>query len=109
MFRLDPNPTFPLKVLLHLPGVEAPATLDLIAKHLGKTALKTWLDRASATTDAEFLAEVIRDWSGVFREGDMAVPFSRDALAQLLESFPAAGAAIVRAYLTELSEVRQKN
>lgn len=109
MFKLEPNPTFALKVQLHLPGIDAPAVLELTARHHGRTALKAWLERASEATDADFLAEVVADWKGVFGPGDVAVPFSRDALAQLLEAFPAAGAAIVRAYLTELSEGKQKN
>jgi hypothetical protein len=109
MFKLEPNPTFALKVSLHLPGIDAPATLELTARHLGRTALRLWLDKASSTADADFLAEVISGWSGVFGNADEAIAYSRDALAQLLESFPSAGPAIVRAYLTELSEGRQKN
>jgi hypothetical protein len=54
-------------------------------------------------SDAEALAEIVSDWSGVDEK------FSRDALGVLLDNYPAAAGELFDAFRKELLEARAKN
>lgn len=108
MFKLQPNPTFPLKVKITVAGQETPGQLDLVAKHKGRKELKAWQERAAKSEDPQFLDEIISGWS-VVDEAGQPVPYTVDALAQLLDTYPMSGFEIYEAYLRELTESRRKN
>ncbi len=116
--RIDPNPTFPAKVGLTVPGQAAPAELALVFRHKGKEALQAWMRggqpgqgeaAAPPRSDADFLGEVVAGWSGVQDAAGADVPYTPEAFARLLEAYPAAAGEIYRAYLRELTESRLKN
>lgn len=108
MFKLNPAPTFPLKVKISIPGQDAPGELQLVARHKGRKELTAWNDRAKGNEDAKFLGEVIVGWQAAGEDGQ-AVPYSEAALAQLLDDYPTSGFEIYDAYMKALTEGRAKN
>lgn len=132
MFRIDSTPTFTADVRVSVPGADAPAVLTLTFRHKGAKALKAWIEsaiepkgtllsrlinvifrRQAATTgaerDAAFLGAVIDGWRDVETHAGAPVPYGPEALAQLLDAYPAAGGEIFNAYLAALTRGREKN
>lgn len=107
MFKINPNPTFPADVEISTPV--GTAILKLEFKHLGKEGLKKLHDIAQTQADIETLVEFTVGWSDVFDAEGNPVPFSADALAKLIDSYPAAPYEIYRAYLNAASGIRTKN
>ena len=109
MFTIDPKPTFRATVPVPVPGQDAPASLVLVFRHLGKKALRAWIDGAKDKKDADFLGAVVVDWDAVQDAQGQDVAFNAAAFEQLLDSYATAGDAIFNAYLRELTEGRAKN
>ena len=109
MFRINPAPTFDASVRLTVPGQDAPAVLQLTFAHMGRKAAADWIERAKGRSDADVIGEVVRDWKDVQDDAGAPVPYSREALAALLDAHPAAGMELFDAYLAALSESRAKN
>lgn len=103
MFKINPNPTFKATVLLSVPGADKPASITVEFKHLAKSALRDYFAGLDGKSDAEALATVITGWQGVDAE------FSVDALALLLDNYPAAAGELFEAFRRELLEARRKN
>jgi hypothetical protein len=110
MFKINPSPTFTLTVRLSVPGSDADAPLTFTFRHKGARDLSRWLQSAASRgSDAEFLGEVIADWSGVVDESGAAVPYSQETLAALLDAYPASASELVLAYRGQLADARAKN
>lgn len=110
MFKLNPSPTFALKVQISVPGQATPGVLELTARHKGRKELQAWQDLAKTVdgNDAAYLGEIIADWSVAGDDGQ-PVPYTEAAFAQLLNSYPTASFEIYDAYLKQLVEGRAKN
>ena len=107
MFKLTPNPTFWATVSLSVPGSDAPAPIEIEFRHHGQKALAA-LFRKEGATDLDLLPVLINGWRGVEGEsGDLK--YSLEAIATLLDNYPAAGVEIFTAYRRELMESRIKN
>lgn len=116
MFRIDPAPIFAAEVRLTVPGAAECATITVTWRHKGRRALRAWLapDAPAAgqppeSTDAQWLGEAIADWSGPQDEHGQPVAYSPDALAALLDAYPAAAGELRDAYLSALTQSRAKN
>lgn len=110
MFRIDPKPTFSCEVRLSVPGSDVGAPIGVTFRHKGARALQDYFRRAKdLPDDATYLAEVIQDWSGVEDADGAPVPFSFEALAKLLDAFPAAGTELLMVYRRQLQDARAKN
>jgi hypothetical protein len=111
MFRIDPEPTFAADAALTAPGQADPAILPIRWKHLRRDDLKKWIDALASSdlSDVDGLAEVIAGWDGVVDAQGKEVPFSREALRELLGAYHTAGAELVRAYVRALTESRLGN
>ncbi len=109
MFKIIPNPTFLANVHLSVPGSEQLQVIKITFKHKNKTALNAWLTKDDSRSDAETLSEVIEGWADVFDSAGEAVAYSVAELDRLLENYPVAHREILRAYLTELTQAKQKN
>ena len=109
MFKITPDPTFKAEVQIPLPGGGfAPLALEF--KALGRKALRKWIDSASAERDdAQYLGEVVVGWSGVGDANGSPLPFSIDALAQVLDGYWMASKAIFDGYLVALTPAGEKN
>lgn len=110
MLKLNPSPQFIAPVSLTIAGESETGSVLLTFMHQGKQALAAWLDSAtSGTSDLDLVAGVVLGWDGVNDESGAPVPFSRDALAALLDAYSAAAGEIVSAYIHALTESRAKN
>ena len=110
MFSIIPNPTFTTTVRLAKPGDPVGEPLTITWRHKGARALEVW--RASAVdraTDADFLGEVIADWQGMAGPAGAAVPYTAEALAQVLDAFPGLSRQLMQCYMRELTDARAKN
>lgn len=107
MFKLTPQPTFWATVALSVPGSETPSSIDIEFRHLGQKALAELL-RGEEVNDLTILPALMADWRGVGSDAG-PVPFSVDALAQLLDNYPAASVELFTAYRRALVESRIKN
>ncbi|MCC2673290.1 MAG: hypothetical protein K0R58_237 [Ramlibacter sp.] len=112
MFDFVAQPTFSADVPLSAPGRPEPWLVPFEFNHKGRKQLEAW--RATwvsadgvARSDEDILADVIKSW-GVKRAGEL-VPFTKTALADLLDTYPTAAREIRDAYLRELTESKRKN
>lgn len=109
MFKLVPDPVFQAVVQLTVPGSPKPAPVTFNFRHKGRRELNAWLHAATGKPHAEVMAEVIDAWAGVQRPDGSPVPYTPEALAQVLDAYPASGDEIFQAYLDALLQGRQKN
>ena len=103
MFKLQPNPTFKAKVGISVAGASRPAEIDVEFKYLSKEGIKDYFDNLQGKVDAEALAEIIVGWTGP----DQA--YSAEALALLLDNYPAAASDLFDCFRRELLEAKRKN
>ncbi len=108
-FRIVPNPTFRVKVPLTVPGAEARGVVEIEFRHMGRTAYAAWWESITGRTDAQVLGDVIAGWSDVVGEQGEAVAYTPEALALLLDRFPAAALELQAAYRRALWEAKEKN
>ncbi len=125
MFTLVPDPTFNAPVQLTVPGHEQPASLVLTFAAMGRKAFKGWMAQAAAVAtitdddqrnqaEAQWLSKAVLGWPDpadggpVLPDGSPA-PYSVQALAQLLDTYPDSGPEILAAYQRALFEARAKN
>lgn len=107
VLALQPAPTFTAPVEIPQPG-DAPAlVLDVTWRHKGQKALLAWCKKAASEghSDLDTIDEVVTGWDDI----KAGVPYSREALAQLLDDFPAAALAFAKTYQAELLGARRKN
>jgi hypothetical protein len=118
MFVITPAPTFEGTARLTVPGGTDTAVLPLVFKALGRKALAEWIgkpvrlrDSGETLTDVEYLAEVVVGWPEDQVQGadGAPVPFSAEALAAVLDAYPAASQEIFDAYIQALTTARAKN
>jgi hypothetical protein len=114
--RIVPKPTFKATVHITVPGEAAPAAIELEFRHLGRQALRAWVERGRAPnpdgslpTDVQWLGEVVAGWAGPVDEAGAPAPFTTDAFAALLDAYAAAAREIYDGYVQALSEGRAKN
>jgi len=87
-------------------GVNQPFDFGLTARRLNVKQLEARM-RADDQTVDEFIADIVEDWSAVRDAEDKEVPFSREALAKLLE-IPGLSRLILQTFAEE-SSARAKN
>lgn len=109
MFKLDPCPEFTAEVQLTRPGEAKPGTLRLRFRHKTRKQFKAWMASAAGREDPDYLLDVLLGWEGMADADGKPIEFSREALEQLLDAFPAAGQEIFVAYGRELHESRAGN
>jgi len=108
-FRIVPSPTFRVKVPLTVPGAEARGVVEIEFRHKGRTEFAAWWSTTQGRDDIEVLDDIVAGWSGVVDEADAKVPYSRAALAQVIDRYPVSALEIIRAYHAALWDAREKN
>lgn len=103
MFKLKPNPTFKTKVAISVAGEKRQPEIEVEYKYLNKDGVKDYFEHLQGKTDAEALAEIVVGWSGVEEA------YSPEALAMLVDNYPAAAADLFEAFRRELLEAKRKN
>ena len=110
MLSIVPPTTFTASARVSVPGSATDAELHITWRHKTVRQFAAWQGSAhKAASDAEFLAEVIASWAGVGDADGKPLPYSPQALAQLLDAYPASGQELVQAYRAALVEARAKN
>ncbi|AQW29527.1 phage tail assembly chaperone [Ralstonia syzygii subsp. celebesensis] len=108
MFSINPKPTFAAEVAIPVAG-GGTEKLQLVFKHKTRDEVKAFFAQAGAgagaddQSDADVLLEIVAGWE------DVDVPFSREALDQLVQNYPSAPRAIFDTYLAELTGQRRGN
>jgi hypothetical protein len=108
-FNINPSPTFRVKVPLSVPGAEARGVVEIEFRHKGRAAYAAWWDSIGSGSDVDVLSEVIADWTDVIDDKGAPVAYGKEALALLLDRFPASGLEILANYKRALFEAREKN
>lgn len=103
MLKLEQAPTFWFPVKISLPGRAEPVEIECEGNWFSRTALVEFTTTAATRTDLETCGAVLVGWKHV------DAPYSRDALARLLEMSPRAGLDIYEAWLGQYFEARRKN
>jgi|GEM_PF-948129 hypothetical protein len=110
MYKLTPPPsTFVADARFTVPGQAEPALIKVEWRYKSKDDLQAWIRTRDGVDHLESLAEVIAGWSEICDADDQPLPFSRQALAVLLNSYPAAGRDLVGAYIGALFDSRLGN
>ena len=111
-FALVAAPTFELAVPIPVAG-KKPVLVTFTFLHRTKTQIKEYFD---ANKDADDLDVICgkRDSEDDTERGsaiswELEEPFNRENVEQLLENYPGAGQAIIKAYYEEVSTVRLGN
>lgn len=100
--KLKPNPTFPLKVGVHVPGHE-PDEVVLTAKHRSKDDMAEFIKAVSdMKDDASVILAIATGW-------DLDNEFSEENVRALVNDYVDAPRAVFERYLEELSGNRRKN
>ncbi len=103
MFKLQPNPTFKAAVGISIAGQAAPTEIEVEFKYLTKSKVREFFEKLGGKEDATALAEIIVGWSGIEE------PFSKKALATLVDNYPAAAMDLFDTFRRELLEAKRKN
>ena len=103
MFKLQPNPTFKVKVALSVAGQSKPAEIEVEFKYLTKPEFAELFENVDGKSDLDVLGQIIVGWSGV----DQA--YSTEALALLLDNYIPAASELVESFVNGLRNAKQKN
>lgn len=100
MFTIQPKPTFVSEV--EIPTADGVAKIKFEFAHKGRKALTKFIDSLTVEgeprDDADALGEIVVGWKGVDQ------PFSQEALATLVDNYPAAAKSLFNAYLPAMLE-----
>lgn len=111
MYTKQNKPVFEKIVPIGVAG-EAPGLLamkfrgDIKRSHFNAMTAKV---RAGETSETDMLSEVIAGWDEKAEGSLVDVPYSREALDDLLDTFWGAGSDIVTAYIRGRSEAKSGN
>ena len=115
MFKLMPSPAYWWPVTIGQPAEDKPGeivatTFDVQFLRKTVSEQQAWMEqvRTEVRTDAEYVRPLVVGFRRVFGEADAEVPFSDEALKQLLD-VPGVGTAIARAYFESNDKAAQKN
>ena len=108
--RITPNPKFTAKLPFTVAGEADPVLIPFEFRHKSPEALKVFFAEHRQSPTAEALSEVVVRWvDKVVDEEGVAVPFTPDNFRAFLEGHGPRAEDILRAYVRELTESRQKN
>lgn len=99
--RLKPAPTFRAKVSIPDPAGE-PFDVDCEFRHMGRAEFEKFTQENKGKSDVETVRAILVKWHD-------AVPYSDEALAQVLDAYPGAAFAISEAYGRALFQGRRGN
>lgn len=112
MFKINPAPTFTREVKITVPGQDEPGILKLQFKYMDREQRLAWQKGLEGRTDDDVIPEIVTGWFEVVDDSQdppVPVPYSADALRQVLRSYEGSATEIYQAWLTGLTESRAKN
>ncbi|MDQ0082944.1 phage gp29-like protein [Variovorax boronicumulans] len=99
--KLNPEPTFPAKVEIHVPGKE-PAEIEFTFKHRDREELKDFAEAMKQMEDVDIILNLATAW-------DLTDPFSKESVEVLVKKYYTAPKATFDTYLRELTGAKEKN
>jgi hypothetical protein len=102
-FKIKANPTFPATIKIRAPGGEV-QELGVVFRHKRKDDVLSFFADASEKnrTDVDCILDLVESW-------DADEPLSAESVADLMQNYAGAAAAIFQAYMTELVSARLGN
>lgn len=108
--RIVPSPTFVANVPFTVAGEPEPAVIAFEFRHKSPEDLKKWVTDFASRDTASALSEVVIRWTaGVVDEADQQVPFTHENFRAFLAGHGPRAEDLLRTYIRELTESRQKN
>lgn len=113
MFKIALSPTFRAPVTVEIVGADGspqkyPFTAEFRRLKLSELEDLMARIRDKGLSDPDVLREVVSGWAQVVDEAGSELPFSADALEQVLE-IPEACRALVNAFMTKVTGARRGN
>lgn len=102
-------------VTITVPGAEQVGVLKVVYAYQTARQHDAWRDgvvsaaASGSQTMTELLAPVIKGWEGLEDDQGQPIPYSSEALDDLLDKFPAAAGELYRGYTHVLTRSRAKN
>lgn len=101
-FRINPEPTF--RVTVEIPAAGMPdQELDVEFRRKTKDELVAFFSSFAGRNDGDILMEIVSGWH------NCETPFSKEALEAVMQTYPAAGKAILAKYGVESTGARLGN
>ena len=88
MFRIALEPAYTIPVEVDLPGQHPKPSFEATFRRLSKTEYRVLMD--SGKSPADIAREVLVGWRGVVDSEGREIPFSNEALDELLDILPVA-------------------
>lgn len=108
--RIIPNPVFIAPIPFTVAGEEEPTVVEFEFRHKSPEALKAWVAGFGSRDTATALGEVVVRWTGgVEDESGEPVIFTTENFRRFLAAHGPRSEDILRGYIRELTESRQKN
>lgn len=114
-FKIVTPDTVTGDIAITIPGAEKTGIVKITFAYQTAKQHDAWRDSVITAANAgtgsmtSLLAPVVKSWDGVTDADDKAVPYTVDALDDLLDKFPAAATDIYRGFTKLLTESRVKN
>jgi bacterioferritin (cytochrome b1) len=104
MFKIIPNPTFVGIAKIAAPGGEV-LDLRIVFKHRTVTQLQEFLAEAAKNerSDVDGLLEIVEGWE------EVDAPFSREALAQILDNYHDVVTPVMNAFFEAIRGAKEGN
>ena len=102
-FKIKPNPTFPATVKIRAPGGEV-QDLGVVFRHKRRDDVPLFFSDASEKerSDVDCILDIVESW-------DADEPLSAESIADMMQNYAGASAAIFRAWMDELLTARLGN
>lgn len=98
--KLNPEPTFKLKVGIPVPGGTADVTFTF--KYRDAKAIEDWIEASKDSLDVDVMLDMVGAW-------DLDDEFNRDNMERLCKAYPGAAREVTGRYLRESLGIRSGN
>lgn len=106
---LQPNPSFKHTVYLPVAGNDAPEALELIFKHMTRSAIRDIYEQGITEKYGEGAAGEVKFFMDMVSGWDIAADFTAENVTAFLENYAGAGEFIFHAYMDEITKARLGN
>jgi hypothetical protein len=108
--KIIPSPTFVADIDFSVAGEPDPVSVGFEFRHKSPDVLKEWVSSFGDRDAASALSEVVVRWTGgIVDESGTAVPFTQENFRLFLGAHGPRPQDLLRGYIRELTESRQKN
>lgn len=111
MFKLQANPTFKAVVAITRAGDDKPGLIEFEFNNLRRKEFDAlWAEvREEKITELDAVMKIVKTWNTQHPEHGVDAAFTREAMDELIDMFPAAASEIVVAFRKAQNESKRKN